>query len=638
MDRIKGQIQNYRELAHQTLSWITCAKRPLTTLELQHALAVEVGESELDEENLPEIENIVSVCAGLVLVDQESDIIRLVHYTTQEFFERTQTDWFPNAQEDLAVTCVTYLSFDIFGSGSCSSDEEFEDRLRLNPLYDYAARNWGYHICGKSAETAESTLHLLESEFLVSACSQALMVPDFRHSGYSRTVNEATGLHLAAYFALLKIVASLLEKGCQPDHRDSRDQTPLLWAAMNGHEAVAKLLVERDDVEADSKDKNGQTPLLWAAMNGHEAVAKLLVERDDVKADSKDKNGQTPLSWAARMGHETIVKLLAERDDVETDSKNKYGWTPLSLAARMGHETVVKLLAERDDVETDSKDTYGQTPLSWAAEMGQETIVKLLAERADVETDSKDKYGRTPLSLAAETGQETIVKLLAERDDVETDSKDKDGRTPLSWATEMGQETIVKLLAERDDVETDSKDKYGRTPLLWAVARGHVTILKLLLSKDTVDPNAKDRYGKSPLHLAIGNGHEVAMKAFLAEEAVDLASSDSFSQTPLSWASRKGHFGIVKILRESYHKKGIVTHDGDPDVVTSPAMDLKSDRYCDICLCRIPNINIHYHCGICSHGDFDICQECFACGAFCFESHKLTKRMMENDTLVEVPD
>lgn len=63
----------------------TCAKRPLTTLELQHALAVEVGESELDEENFPEIEDMVSVCAGLVTVDEECGIIRLVHYKSGIF-------------------------------------------------------------------------------------------------------------------------------------------------------------------------------------------------------------------------------------------------------------------------------------------------------------------------------------------------------------------------------------------------------------------------------------------------------------------------------------------------------------------------------------------------------------------------
>jgi hypothetical protein len=35
----------------------------------------------LDEENLPETGDIVSVCAGLVTVDEESDIIRLIRTT-----------------------------------------------------------------------------------------------------------------------------------------------------------------------------------------------------------------------------------------------------------------------------------------------------------------------------------------------------------------------------------------------------------------------------------------------------------------------------------------------------------------------------------------------------------------------------
>jgi hypothetical protein len=90
MERVEGQIANSRDLTKQVLSWITCAKRPLTILEFRHALAVEVGESALDEENLPEIEDMVGVCAGLVTVDKKSDIIRLIHYTTQEYFGRTQ--------------------------------------------------------------------------------------------------------------------------------------------------------------------------------------------------------------------------------------------------------------------------------------------------------------------------------------------------------------------------------------------------------------------------------------------------------------------------------------------------------------------------------------------------------------------
>lgn len=84
MERIEGQLADSQELAKQALGWITCSKRPLTTLELQHALAVEIGQSSLDEDNLPEIDDVVSVCAGLVTIDEGSGIIRLVHYTTQE--------------------------------------------------------------------------------------------------------------------------------------------------------------------------------------------------------------------------------------------------------------------------------------------------------------------------------------------------------------------------------------------------------------------------------------------------------------------------------------------------------------------------------------------------------------------------
>ena len=110
LERIEGQLPENKKTAKKVLSWITYTERQLTTRELSHALAIELGEldednlsdgkditaicagliaEELDEDNIPDVEDIVSVCAGLVTVDEESNIIRLVHYTTQEYFERT---------------------------------------------------------------------------------------------------------------------------------------------------------------------------------------------------------------------------------------------------------------------------------------------------------------------------------------------------------------------------------------------------------------------------------------------------------------------------------------------------------------------------------------------------------------------
>jgi hypothetical protein len=39
----------------------------------------------------------------------------LADYTAQEYFETKAKSLFPNAEASIATTCVTYLSFDVFG-------------------------------------------------------------------------------------------------------------------------------------------------------------------------------------------------------------------------------------------------------------------------------------------------------------------------------------------------------------------------------------------------------------------------------------------------------------------------------------------------------------------------------------------
>ena len=480
MKRINGQEEGFRALAKKVLSWVTHAKRQLTTTELQCALAVRHGAVELDEDFVPAVEDIVSVCASLVTVDEQSGIIRWIHYTTQEYFERTWTLWVPYAQVDIANVCLAYLSFDVFAVGFCLTDEEFEARLRLNILYDYAARNWGHHARAASTEVEQLILDLLESEAKVSSSSQAMMALR-SYSGYSQRVpRQITGAHLAAYFGLRETMIILLENGHDPNSRDTYGRTPLLWAAADGREAVAKLLLAKDGVDPDSKDNGGWTPLLQAASNGHQAVVKLLLTKDGVDPDSKDTEyGRTPLSWAAENGHEAVVKVLLEKA-VDVDFKDTaYGRTPLSWAAAGRHEAVVMLLLEKA-ADVDSKDnTYGQTPLPLAAEFGHEAVVKLLLEKA-VDIDSKDsKYGRTPLSWAAANGHKAVVKLLLEKA-ADVDSRDKSSHTPLSWAAGNGYEAVVELLLEKAD-DVDSMDNSGHTPLSWAAKNGYEAVIELLL-------------------------------------------------------------------------------------------------------------------------------------------------------------
>jgi ankyrin repeat protein len=419
MERINGQTGGWKELAEKALFWIIYAKRPLITSELQHALAVESGDSELHIDGIPYIEDIVSVCAGLVTVDKESNIIRLVHYTAEQYFEQTQEYWFPHAEINITTTCITYLSFDVFDRGFCQTDDEFEERLRSNQFFKYAVRNWGHHA--RKASTTSQTLSqavvdFLMSEAKVNVLSQGLFAIkyDSSHSDYSQQVpRKMTGLHLTAYFRLEAVVKLLLETGkADADLKDDYSQTPLSLAAENGHEAVVKLLLVTGKVDADAKSRYDQTPLSFAAENGHEAIVKLLLETGKADADAKGRCDQTPLSFAAEGGHEAIVKLLLETGKVDADSKDDYSRTPLSYAAQNGHDDIVKLLLETGRADADAKGQYDRTPLSYAAQNGHEDIVKLLLETGKVRINAKGQSGRTPLLYAAQSGHEAVVKLL----------------------------------------------------------------------------------------------------------------------------------------------------------------------------------------------------------------------------------
>ncbi|KAI1758603.1 hypothetical protein GGR53DRAFT_235544 [Hypoxylon sp. FL1150] len=358
MERIKCQLSDQRDLAFQALSWVTYARRPLTTVEVRHALAVELDEPEFDEDNLPDLEDVMSACCGLLTVAEQTNIIRLVHYTTQEYFERTRTVWFPNAQSDILRVCVTYLSFNAFESGSCATDSEFEERLALYPLFDYASQYWGNHAY--SVPNYQDYYTFLSMDTKVNASSQALF-DDVRltrlECAWKQESRYFTGLHLAAYFGLYEATKFLLEchnsmgvddDGTMPGYKYKHGKTPLIYACENGHEAVVRLLLE-NGAELDFEDASG-TLLAHAALGGHEAVVEVLIQKGadiDSIATRPYDIGMTPLMFAAESGNEAIVRLLLEKGAEINTKVTISGKTPLMFAAKSGNEAIVRLLLEK---------------------------------------------------------------------------------------------------------------------------------------------------------------------------------------------------------------------------------------------------------------------------------------------------
>jgi hypothetical protein len=78
LDRIRDQNDEDAELAKRILTWISLAFRPLSVQELQCALSVVRGMKELQAQDIIFQGKLTSVCAGLVVIDEESQIVRLV--------------------------------------------------------------------------------------------------------------------------------------------------------------------------------------------------------------------------------------------------------------------------------------------------------------------------------------------------------------------------------------------------------------------------------------------------------------------------------------------------------------------------------------------------------------------------------
>lgn len=331
--RINSQKAGFQELAIMVLSWIVCAARQLSALELQYALGVEEGSSEFDEENLPEVNDIISVCAGLVTVDEISKVIRLVHYTTQDYLERTLVKWAPNAQSVIARTCLTYLSYDNYperpryykGKYYWQLDHGY-DSVSMGYLFlQYALNYWHFHT------------ERCSYEFAVQECLPFLAMKRYI-TVYHTFFEEFTDLQFAAYYGLKNIVSALLGKGDDPCVKDSNGYTPLFFAAQNGHQNVVELILTRKEIDINGKDDCGATPLHHAAGKGHENIVQLLLAHDDIEPDTKTS------------------ELLFAHDDIEPNTETRPCETPLHWASRKGHKRVVQLLVERDDVDINSQD------------------------------------------------------------------------------------------------------------------------------------------------------------------------------------------------------------------------------------------------------------------------------------------
>ena len=486
MNRIRGQEKGFCDLAIATLSWISLAKSRLTLRELQCALSVEPGDTTMGEANFVDEETLSSVCAGLIVVDHESRIVRLAHYTTQEYFDSQKDVLFSHGQKLLATTCLTYLSFDVFSNwqlekcgpndwyskppGSMAVCGEREIYSHYYPLLSYAASHWHEH----AHSSKDPIIQTLIMDYLkrTDKLAALLCCMDSHHDisilPESFSAQSIHGLLIAARYGFTEAVKALrhLEGYCAEDRYKIKSQALSLAAGSLKFSAL-RILLDGNTIapaEASCALNFIYTIMPWAQYEFYEVHEIFLNHGANANTLVNDR----PLIHFASVSNDLRFADLLLSHGADVNLRDREGRTALHVAAgNICTENIVIWLLE-NGLDIDARDCEGRTALHCAVEAGHSgDIVKVLLENK-LDINARDCEGRTALM--------TSVRH----------SEDHDPSEPIDW------NLFTQLLGF--GASLDQSDLRGWTALHWAAFDGAVRTACQIL-KAGADVNFRDENG-----------------------------------------------------------------------------------------------------------------------------------------------
>jgi ankyrin repeat protein len=293
-----------------------------------------------------------------------------------------------------------------------------------------------------------------------------------------------TPIELACESGSGAVVEQLLKAGVSPNATGPLGETALHTCAHTGNVDAAKALLARGAVVNSGDNWRGQTPLMWAAAQGHAAMVRVLVE-----AGADVNTRSTVVTWERQRTAEPREKWLPPG-----------GFTALLLAARAGCVDCVKVLAT-SGANINEIDPESHTALVLALMNGEFDVAGALID-AGIDVNLADNVGRTPLYAAVDahtmpssnrpapkeadstlSSMEIIQQLLARGANVNAAL-----RAALPYRTKL-------------DRGGDGVLGAGTTPLLRAAKAGDTPVIKLLLEKGA-NPKAATRNGVNAIMMA----------------------------------------------------------------------------------------------------------------------------------------
>ncbi|KAK3333054.1 ankyrin repeat-containing domain protein [Cercophora scortea] len=330
----------------------------------------------------------------------------------------------------------------------------------------------------------------------------------------------------------------------------------LIAAVTNGHEEIARLLLQRDGQVVDETDAQGATALHHAAGKGSLELVMLLL-RHGANVHRSDSGGRKPLEWAMENRDEkcTAAILLAMYDGAQSVDPDTAS-LPSSIHVACAHFdlAMVKRLISAGYSRT-TKDSQGRIPLFSALEANQDFFIEVADLYTKNELRDTDFHGLGLLHSAVELGLLGVIKYLVgcgldvrlkTANELETPlhfvAKTKEGANRL-WIMEY----LVANGASKSAINS------AGSTLAHLIARedrpDSPTLLTSFVQRDKWRLKTQDSTGRTPVHIAAMWGRLPILKEMLkiADREI-LSIQDGEKLLAADLAARAGHLEAYQLL------------------------------------------------------------------------------------------
>ena len=578
LERIYNQEPEHRRIALKAVAWVSYAFRALSLKELQHAIAMGISDTVLDEDSVIDEQNITSLCAGLLVVDQRTNVVNLVHHSTKSYFSDYMNDiryiLLHEFHEEVTLICAACLTLDsLKGLNIWEIVQDY-------PLACYAAQYMGDHARNSSKGSFEPPildivcsllshpdkqkplLSLLDGLDLIQAAFYSKGKPKARENTEALVNVDCETEMPALLDSMLKIelpdtpstigsptiTASDTDRviGDGAEHEEfwetkiRASRTPELTAleltASIGLAKIASLLL---------KSGTRRTTLALALQRGFEKAVELVLN-NGAWVDLQREHGRGVLLLITERGWynagNTIIEnaRLAAKEEAPGRPQDRIHFL---VAAYKGNIKELTLDARR--LKLMDRD-IGATALFLAVEKGFVQMVEALLSLG-IDINSKDTLGQTALHRATRRKDEEMIRLLL-KSGADVECKDDDYQTPWSANLRCNNSDILQILLNAG-ADPSTRGQQGVSELYTAAKDGDTQIVKYMLKSGT-NPSIQTEYGWAPLHWAASNGHVDCVKLLLEAGAEPNTVSDQ-RVTPLDLATRANQKVVIEVLHDA---------------------------------------------------------------------------------------